>query len=72
MCKVNCFPNKYWWKCSTPVTTPKISHSMLLYLDWVSVRALDMNATGLPSCTKTAPNPDWLASVSIDTGRSWS
>ena len=30
------------------------------------------NATGLPSCSKTAPNPDWLASVPIDTGRSWS
>ena len=69
---VNCLPNKYWWKCSTPVTTPKISRSMLLYLDCVSVKALDIKDISLPSCNNTAPSPDWLTSVSSETGRSGS
>ena len=69
---VNCLPKRYWWKCSTPVTTPKISCSILLYLDCVSVKAFDINEIGLPFCNNTAPKPDWLASVSIETGRSGS
>ena len=35
----------------------------------VCLSALDINEIGLPSCNNTAPSPDWLASVSKDTGR---
>ena len=62
------WPNMYWWKLFMANTIARHSNSIGAQFDSILLKDLDALATGLSSCSNTAPSPAVLAYVCITIG----